>query len=485
MRSWHLALELASRSGELSADIPLYRRIARVIAADIERGRLRPGERLPASRVLAAELGVNRNTVVAAYDELRAHGLVGARTTSGTCVLARRRPEREGADEPALPREPGFDLPPALPRQRPVARTPGMLLLLGGVPDLRLLPHRELARAYRRALQGSRGRSAVDYADPQGHPRLREALGEMLSRTRGLRTPPDALCVVRGSQHGLYLAAQALLTPGDVVAVEAHGFPPAWQAAHLAGAELAPIPVDPDGLDTDVLEALCARRRVRAVIVTPHHQYPTTVTMSPTRRRRLLALAERHRMMVLEDDYDHEFHYDGPSVLPLASADPAGVVVYVGTLSKSLAPGLRLGYVVGHPEVVARIVDYRTFVDHQGDHVLEQAVAMLFEEGDLLRHARRARRAYLSRRDVLCEALREHLPELVFRPPSGGMAVWARAQGVDTEAWAARGLQAQVAFQSGSRLTFGGGPSEHVRLGFAACDEQELREAVRRMAATR
>jgi GntR family transcriptional regulator/MocR family aminotransferase len=476
MRTWQLQLSIPE------GGLPMYRRIARVIAADIERGRLRLGERLPSTRVLADELGVNRNTVVAAFEELRHQGLIGGQTTSGTYVLDRAslRPEPD-----VLPAAPGFELPPALPRQRPVERKPGLLLLLGGVPDLRLLPHRELARAYRRAIEGSRGRRAVDYADPQGHIRLRLALGEMLSRTRGILAPPESICVVRGSQQGLYLAAQALLSPGDVVAVEAVGFPPAWQAMQLAGAELVPLPVDAEGLDISALEALLSQRRVRAVVTTPHHQYPTTVTLSPARRQRLLALAAQHRVVVLEDDYDHEFHYDGPSVLPLAAHDPAGVVVYIGTLSKSLAPGLRLGYVVARPEVIARLTDYRIYVDQQGDHVLEQAVAMLFEDGDVARHARKARRAYHARRDVLCAALHEHLPELQFTPPSGGMAVWARAPGVDTERWAERGLQAGVAFQSGSRLTFGGGPSEYVRLGFAACQEQELEQAARRLAICR
>lgn len=476
MRTWELGLDLSDRG----TDLPVYVRIARVIAADIQRGRLRPGERLSSTRVLANQLGVNRNTVVAAFDVLRTEGWITGKTTSGTFVanVVPADGTQSGADRNA------FDLPPAPIGQPPLARTPGLMLLLGGVPDLRFVPHRELARALGQVLRGPRSRRLLDYADPQGAERLRVALGEMLARLRGVQAPPSAICVVRGSQQALYLVARALLAPGDVVAVESCGFPPTWQVLRLAGCEPVPIPVDAQGLDVDALAALCATRRVRAVVVTPHHHTPTTVTLSPARRTQLLALAARHRMMVVEDDYDFDFHYEGPPILPLAASDPAGVVVYVGTLSKTLAPGLRLGYLVGGPEVVRRINAYRTWVDQQGDQVLEQAVALLLEDGVVQRHARRARRVYQARRDVLCDALGRDLPALRFVVPAGGMAVWARAPGVDTDRWVERALRAGVAIQAGRRFQFDGSPTDHVRIGFAACDETELREAVRRLAAT-
>src|SRR5262249_25417522 len=185
------------------------------------------------------------------------------------------------------------------------------------------------------------------------------------------------ICVTRGGQGSVYLAARALLRPGDVVAVEELGYRPAWQALRLAGARLGGISLDAHGLDLDALEARCGREPLRAGYLTPPHHYPTRVTLSPERRRRLLALAARHRFIVFEDDYDFEFHYDGRPVLPMASADPAGVVVYLGTLSKSLAPGLRIGYVVAPVEVVRRIAAYRAYVHRQGDHVLQHALATL------------------------------------------------------------------------------------------------------------
>jgi GntR family transcriptional regulator/MocR family aminotransferase len=481
MGTWELGLDLSTRDPS-DADVPVYLRIARTIAADIARGRIRPGERLPSTRTLAARLDVNRNTVVAAFDVLRFEGWLGANSTSGT--FAADPVPTSLLPAPAADVD-AFDLPPAEPGQAPLKRTPGLLLLLGGVPDVRFVPHRELARALGQALRGARSRRLLDYADPQGNERLRIALGDLLARLRGVHAAPSAICVVRGSQQALYLAARALLRPGDVVAVEACGYPPAWKVLRLAGCDVVPVRVDGDGLDVDALAALCATRRVRAVVVTPQHHMPTTVTLSPARRIQLLALARDHRMMILEDDYDFDFHYDGPPVLPLAASDTAGVVVYVGTLSKTLAPGLRLGYLVAGPEVVRRVAAYRTWVDQQGDQVLEQAVASLLEDGVIQRHVRRARRVYQARRDHLCAALGRELPELAFDVPAGGMAVWARAPGVDTDAWVERGLAAGVAFQAGSRFLFDGGASEPVRIGFAACTEAELSEAVRRLALTR
>lgn len=478
MTGWELALQLPS------GDLPLFRQIADAIATDIARGRLRTGARLLSSRALANQLGVSRNTVVAAYEELSTRGWVAMEPMRGAFIVGvpgeHRMLPRADATEP-YPPSAGFDLTPAIPMSLPAPRTSGMLLLLGGVPELRDLPHRQLARAYRSALSGRSARRLLDYEHPQGNVELRTALAEMLARLRGIAAPPEAITAVRGSQHGLYLAARALLRPGDVVAVEQLGYRPAWKALELAGAVLAPVPVDHDGLDVDALETLCATRCVRAIYTTPHHQYPSTVTLSAARRARLLAVARARRIIVLEDDYDHDFHYEGRPVLPLASADRAGVVVYFGTLSKSLAPGLRLGYVVAAPDVVQQIAAYRSSFDGQGDHAIERAVAMLLDEGEVQRHVRRALKRYHARRDALCAALRRRLPQLELAVPAGGMALWARAPGVDTDAWVRRGLGQGVAFQAGSTFSFDASPSEFVRLGFSACNEAELEEAVERL----
>lgn len=479
--TWQLALQLGR------SDQPLFQRIAIAIATDIERGRLRTGTRLASSRTLARQLGVNRNTVVAAYDELCAQGWIAIEASRGAFVTKPAAksvlPGADGTSTQGYPEHAGFALPAdALEVEPMTGRPPDALVLLGGVPELRGTPRLQLARAYRAALCGHHARRLLDYTSPQGHVHLRTALADLLSSVRGIAAPIAAITVVRGSQQGLYLAARALLRPGDRVAIEHLGFRPAWRALELAGAHLVPIPVDADGLDLDALEAAHAAAPLRAIYTTPHHQYPSTVTRSAERRVRLLAFARRHRIIILEDDYDFEFHYEGRPVLPLAAADRAGVVIYFGTLSKTFAPGLRIGYVVAPPEIAQQLVAYRRFVDTQGDAVLEYALATLLEDGEIQRHVRRARGMYRLRRDALCEALHARLPQLDAPVPHGGMAVWAATPGIDSDAWVRRGAEAGVLFQAGSRFRHDAQPQHHLRLGFAACTESELVEAVERMA---
>lgn len=479
VRPWQIAVDL-----DPAGDLPLFSRIAHAIAADIRRGRLRPGDPLPGSRTLAETLGVHRNTVLAAYCELQAEGWIDSAPARGTFVsttLPEPTPRRPGAALRAgVPARPAFELPPGPELAPPIARTPGLLALPGGVPDVRLVPAAALARAYRRALAR---RDLLGYGDPRGLPELRAALATMLAATRGLACGEHDLVVTRGSQMALYLVARALLRPGDLVAVEDPGYRPAWEALRLAGAQLVPLPVGPHGLDVDALAALLAQKPVRALYTTPHHQYPTTVTLAAGRRLQLLALARAHRLAVLEDDYDHEFHYEGRPVLPLASIDTAGSVVYIGTLSKVLAPGLRIGYVVAPAPLLDRVAALRTFVDYSGDRTLEAAAADLLTRGDVGRHIRRARRTYLARRDALAAALHTRLGDtLHFTPPTGGMALWARVRGVDPLAWARAAHARGVAFQVGRQFAFDGRSLPFLRLGFAALDERALAEAARRMA---
>jgi GntR family transcriptional regulator/MocR family aminotransferase len=266
------------------------------------------------------------------------------------------------------------------------------------------------------------------------------------------------------------------------VAVEVPGYRSAWAVLARAGARLHPVPVDAEGIRVSELAPLASR--LRAVCVTPHHQYPTTVVLSPRRRVALLELARAHGLAIIEDDYDHEFHYQGRPVLPLASADRSGQVVYVGTLSKILAPGLRLGFVVAPPPVIVRLAQERAMTDSHGVPVVEAAVAELLEDGEIQRHARRVRRIYQRRRDVLCALLERHLASaLSFQVPAGGTALWAQAApGIDVERWRERAAAGGVVVESGASFTFSGEPVPYLRLGFAPCDERELATAVRRLA---
>jgi GntR family transcriptional regulator/MocR family aminotransferase len=466
--------------GETNA---LFVQIARAIAADIRRGRLASSARLPGSRELGKRLGAHRNTVLAAYAELEQEGWIRSEPARGTFVaevLPEQRPRRFKAPEP--PRLRPLELAPlTLPEAGVVPK--GALPLLAGMPDSRLMPCAELARAYRRALR--RDARTLDYGSPFGDAKLVSALAELLGPTRGVVPGERELVVTRGSQMALHLAARALCRPGDVVAVEAFGYPPAWEGFRLAGAELAAVPLDRAGLKLDALEHLAKTTRLRAVYVTPHHQYPTTVTMTAPRRLALLALAERYGFLILEDDYDHEFHWAGRPVLPLASADPGRMVVYVGTLSKVLAPGIRIGYLVARREIAERVAKLRTFLDRQGDHAVERAVAELIEDGELERHAKRASRAYLQRRETLVECLQREFGESMrFELPAGGLALWVRARlSIGVERFAELAAARGVVIQSARRFAFDGRAREFLRLGFPALEPAEIRRAVRTLAA--
>lgn len=476
MRAWTLSLPLDRTSAT-----PLAVQIARALVERIRRGALHAGAQVPSSRALARSLGVHRNTVLAAYAELEAEGWITTFPARGTCVARDLPAPSRPAHGPVARRSdtPGFDLPPA-PDPSWLVPGPDDYQLLGGVPDPRLFAAPLLARAYRRAL---RRRENLSYGDRAGHPRLRAALATMLGEARGLPVTAEAVLVTRGAQMAFALAARALIAPGETIAVEALGYRPAWEAFRLAGLRLLPIPVDARGLDVDALAACVRRSRIRAVYLTPHHQYPSTVTLAPPRRLALLELARRERLIVLEDDYDNEFHYEGRPVLPLASADAGGVVVYVGTLSKVLAPGIRIGFVAGPRAAIEALAAQRHFLDRQGDLALEAAVAELFEDGEAQRMVWRARRAYAERREALAAALRTELSgALAFDLAPGGMAVWCRVLGgLDAATWAARARTEGVVLQHGGMFAFDRAPLPWLRLGFGRHEPRELHEAVRRL----
>jgi GntR family transcriptional regulator/MocR family aminotransferase len=475
MASWPTLVASALRT---SGRGPVFVRIADALAQEVRRGRLTPGQRLPGSRALARELGVHRNTVLAALGELEAQGWLTTSPARGTFISA-ALPESEVAAVRAGLAPLGVTLPPFEGTVRPALDTPGTTFLSAGTPDPRLVPVELLARTWRRVVRRG-GRRLLDYGQPGGHLPLRRALAEMVSTLRGVPAQAEHVLVTRGSQMALDLVARAALRPGDVVAVEALGYRPAWDALRLAGARLVPMPVDREGLDVDALERLARRTRLRAVYVTPHHQYPTTVTMSAARRLALLALARRQRCLILEDDYDHEFHYEGKPVLPLASTDDAGLVVYVGTLSKVLAPGLRLGFLVAPRALVERLEALRAVMDRQGDHPMEAAVAELLEEGELQRHVRKMRVTYQARRDALVRAVTTELDgALEVEAPRGGISLWAQvAPRVDLKRWLARCQARGLVLADPATYAFDGRSPRALRLVFARHTPAELARAV-------
>ncbi len=477
MHSWN-------RVGALDRSLPepLSRQLVRLVVDDIVKGRLRPGAPLPGTRTLATKLGVHRNTVVQAFDELRAQGWVDTVNASHTKVApvlpAHAQPVRAPSRDAM-----GFDVYSLESSSTAFeAVGPGVLDFTGGLPDARLFRAAPLTRAYRRALERPLD-NLLAFGAPTGETRLRTQLAHLLGDLRGMAVTAEDVLVTRGSQHALHLLSLALLRPNDTVVVESPGYPSARDTFRLAQARLLPIRVDCEGLDVAQLAKALKRQRVRAVLVTPQHQDPTTVTMSDARRRALLELARRHRFAVIETDYDYEFTYGVEPALPLASIDVHGLVVYVGTLTKLVAPGVRLGFVVAPKPLLSTLRALRGQVDRQGDLAVERAVAQLLADGDVRRHVFRARPLFERRRDVLVAALRDTFGSLLeFDVPDGGLALWARAaNGIDVDRWARDALAAGARFFAGRHYSVSNRSTPYLRLGFAHLDEHELREAVRRL----
>nr|WP_262906129.1 PLP-dependent aminotransferase family protein [Hymenobacter terricola] len=463
-------------------DQPLYQQVATGLAAEIRRGIIAVGTRLPGSRVLAERLGLNRQTIIAAYDELVAQGWLESRPRQGLFV-APRLPQQVPAAPvalPAYPVHPAFAFEPVPTVATQVLPALPVLVFNDGFPDVRLAPLDVLTRAYRAIARRPSSRQYLRYGSPQGSAHLREALAADLRDTRGLAITAENILITRGSQQSIFLTAHVLLRPGDAVIVGETNYFAATATFQHHGGRLLAVPVDAHGLDVDAVERLCQQQPVRLLYVTPHHHHPTTVTLRADRRLKLLRLAAEYGFAILEDDYDFDFHYTGSPILPLASADTAGSVIYVGSLGKTLMPALRVGYLVAPSALVQAVTNVRRLIDRQGDQVLEEALAELYQSGEMSRHLRRAQRVYEGRRDRLCTLLREQLPTaLHFEQPSGGMAVWARfASEINLNALSQKCLRNGLYLNDGSLYEWQKPNQNATRLGFASLNDTELHEAV-------
>jgi GntR family transcriptional regulator/MocR family aminotransferase len=386
---------------DTTSAVPLYRQLYDRLRLAILRGQLATGVRLPATRTFADQLGISRNTVYLAYQQLLAEGYLTSKVGYGTSVArvipetlltlpspsreralaredtVRSRLSRRGMNMARLPAMPGPSVP-SEPGKPPAFRA--------GVPALDLFPYQiwaqMVARRVRHSLQ-----DASDNQDPAGYRPLREAIAAHIGVTRGVRCTADQVIVVSGAQAALDLAARILLDPGDLAWIEDPGYPGARGALAGAGAQLVPIPVKADGLEVRVGRVRCPGARL--VYVTPSHQFPLGVTMSLAQRLALLEWANQAGAWILEDDYDSEYRFSGRPLEALQGLDGTGHVIYMGTFSKVLFPALRLGYLVVPPDLTEAFVAVRLFVDRHVPILEQMALADFITEGHFTRHIRR------------------------------------------------------------------------------------------------
>lgn len=448
---------------------PKYLRLAEAVRRAVEGGQLQAGDLLPSTRQLAERWETHRHTVMNALAELVAEGWLESEPGRGYRVVA------------GLPRYFVQEPPPTSAVS--VAREARLTFSFpGGQPDLRLFPTQEYYAILREVMRRYDPQVLLGYDRCEGAPELRLQLSHYLRRLRDIIG--HEVVVTQGSQEGLFLLAKMLIQPGDVVAVEELGYPPAWGAFRLAGGNLVGLPVDRHGVDPEALDRLARRSRVAMLYTTPLHQYPTTVTMPLERRRELYEVAVRHGIPLLEDDYDHEFHFRSRPLAPLRSRDPEGLVYYISSFSKVVYPSARLGFVVLPPGRAGDLVDLKRFVTRQSNTLIQLAQARWMEKGGFERHLRRMRRVYQSRMTWMSRRLDEGrarwgLP-LQFELPDGGMSLWVDF-GVDSRTLAERARALGVLVQGGHEYHLHGKASTYLRLGFASSQEQEMEQGLSRL----
>ncbi|WP_405394624.1 PLP-dependent aminotransferase family protein [Microbispora hainanensis] len=446
--------------------------IARELREAVRSGRLVPGARLPATRDLARDLGLSRGVVVEAYEQLVAEGLLESRTGAGTRVAARvgagvAAGVMAGAGRQATPERQGERREDGRPHydHRPTS------------PDLGLFPRQAWLAAVRHVL-ATLPNDGLDYGDPGGVPALRRELAAYLGRVRAADASPDDLVIMTGVAQGISLVVEALVRDRGrrvVLAVEDPTSTRMLPLLRRAGAEIVPVPVDHEGI---VVAAL--PDDADAVMVTPAHQYPTGVVLSPARRAALVEWAADTGALVLEDDYDAEFRFDRDPVGCLQGLAPDRVVL-AGSVSKALAPGLRLGWIAAPPHV-ARAVRLARGESDLGSPVIDQYVlAHLIEGGTYDRHLRRMRREYRRRRDALVGALAEHLPRMTVRGISAGLHLYAEMNAEDGGDPSALAEAARAAGLSVEVVTSAHG-SPGLVIGFARLPAHRVAEAVRTLA---
>ena len=462
----------------------LYLQLANQFIELIKNHKLPPKTKLPSSRSLSELLQVHRKTVVACYEELLLQGWVESIPKKGTYIKAslpilhqQEYLEKEKINSITT----NFDFHTSeLFERKAYDIDEDWMILDDGISDVRLTPLQDIARTYRRISTRKSTLQALTYGSTLGNMKLREILANYLNSTRGLQCNAGNILITRGSQMAIFLASRLLLKEGDNVVVGATNYIAADVSFLERKASLLRVPVDEDGLQIDEIEKLCRKKKIKAVFVTSHHHHPTTVTLSAERRIHLLNLAKKYQFAIIEDDYDYDFNYNHAPILPLASHDTSGNVIYAGSICKTVAPVFRIGYLIAPKEFVEAAAKIRRYVDRQGDALLELTFADFIKSGDLDRHIKKILKVYQLRRDLFCGLLKEELRDYFeFEIPKGGMAVWIKLK--TPYSWndvskIARKYKLEIG--DWQRYDYQKKGHNSIRIGFASMNEEEIKRLI-------
>ena len=470
---------------------PIYQQIEAYLRQQILSGALAAETQLPATRSLARELGVSRITVTNAYAILESEGLIYSRGGSGTFVLANAaQTAKHLADvqsswplwQQAIAQvsTPAYEVQHATTRRRASHPNP---IAFTGVGDPREYPLKALRHTMQDVLQRD-GVSALAYGSfDNGYAPLRTTITHMLA-SQGITAHPDQVLVTAGSQQGLALVCQLLLRPGDVVLAEKPTYNLALELFQTLGLRVVGVSMDSDGMCVDAVEPLLQQYQPKLIYTIPNFQNPTGACLSGARRRHLIALADRYNVPLLEDDFVGDLRYDGRIQPALKTLDPGGRVIYTGTFSKMLMPGLRVGFLVAEGPVFQRLVALKRVSDLTISTLMQRTLDAYVNVGQYQRHVRRSCRLYRQRRDAMVAAIRHYLPPAVhIDPPQGGLFLWLRLPaGCSCLALLPFALEVGVEFAPGTR--FFPNPAEgegYLRLNFATCTPAEIEEGIRRL----
>lgn len=470
-----------------AAAMPVYRQIAEGIQTALREGRLAAGQQLPPTRDLAKQLDVNRNTVIAAYDLLVELGVATGHTGRGTFLAAPRHggtaPDARAShpDDPWLGafaravQGPGVGNLLTIYR---VATSHEGISLAGGYPAAELMPVEPFARAMEQTLR-ERGAEVLSYGPTAGYGPLRETIAAEMTR-KGSPCDASSILITNGSQQALELAFRAFVDPGDAVVVEDPTYTGAISALAALGARLVGVPLDDEGLRPDLLELALTRHRPRVLYVQPTFHNPTARVMGEARRRDVLAIAARHRCVIVEDDWAGDLRFEGRDLPTLHALDGGKHVLYLSTFSKKLLPGLRVGWVAAPEPVFERLLALKQIEDCGTSPLVQAALHAFIEGGAQDEHLARVRSAYLARSLAMDEAIRIHFPEGArFTRASGGLFSWVTLpETVDGDELFAAARERGVLVGRGSLFHVSGGGRNTLRLTFSAAAEEQIRSGI-------
>ena len=473
---------------EKSSATAVYIQISQQIINAIQRGYLTEGDWLPGTRTFSQLFNINRNTVVAIYDELASQGWVEMIPNKGTCILM---PEQKTATIKAssqpIAKAHEYSKTTGFPFQSSLNLVPTQehiqtkYSINDGQPDLRLHPTHQFSKWYSASMKRKSLVSKWNQLGNTTYSNFEIQLCNYLNASRRFHIKPNNLISTRSIEMSLYIVSRVLLQPNDIVLVGHLSNYTANMIFQQAGATIKTIPVDNDGIDVDYIKTHFVKHSIRCVYVCAQRHYPTTKALSAERRLQLMQLAKEYKFAIIEDDFDYDFQFEGSAMLPMASSDAHGVIIYLGKMGQSLFPSFQSGFVVAPQHVISEAKNYLKILDSQGDLIQEQMLSELIYEGEIHRLLKKNIIVYKQRRDFLCHCLSQNFKNHVFwEKPSGGLAIWLRFEPkISLIKLAQKALELDLFLPQ--RILYQDKNTCAIRFGFGDLDEEDIETVVKKL----